>query len=83
MHSFLHSLFEQLLILSSANVAVNRITRSCLLPFLYPFQFALGNLDSKRDWGHAKDFVEVSSSLYLQQSMDQIYGSSCVARQCG
>ena len=27
---------------------------------LCPLQFSLGNLDAKRDWGHAKDFVEVS-----------------------
>ena len=27
-------------------------------------QFKLGNLDAKRDWGHAKDFVEVRM-LYL------------------
>ena len=25
-------------------------------------QFSLGNLDSKRDWGHARDYVEASSS---------------------
>lgn len=23
--------------------------------------FSLGNLDSKRDWGHAKDYVEVNT----------------------
>lgn len=23
----------------------------------------LGNLDSKRDWGHAKDYVEVSQNV--------------------
>lgn len=24
--------------------------------------FSLGNLDSKRDWGHAKDYVEVKDT---------------------
>lgn len=24
--------------------------------------FSLGNLDSKRDWGHAKDYVEVNET---------------------
>ena len=29
-------------------------------------QFRLGNLDSKRDWGHAKDYVEVSCAPLKQ-----------------
>ena len=28
---------------------------------LLSLQFKLGNLDAKRDWGHAKDYVEVST----------------------
>ena len=32
------------------------VTATYTLP---PSQFKLGNLDAKRDWGHAKDFVEV------------------------
>lgn len=27
--------------------------------------FSLGNLDSKRDWGHAKDYVEVKHTHSL------------------
>jgi GDPmannose 4,6-dehydratase len=32
--------------------------------------FALGNLDSKRDWGHAKDFVEAMWLMLQQDSPD-------------
>ena len=28
-------------------------------------ELTLGNLDSQRDWGHAKDYVEVSLSVCL------------------
>ena len=28
----------------------------------------LGNLDAKRDWGHAKDYVEVASCFNTQLS---------------
>lgn len=34
-------------------------------------QLELGNIDSKRDWGHAKDYVEVGSCrilLFLQKT---------------
>lgn len=32
----------------------------CFSPCLWSmFQLQLGNLDSKRDWGHARDYVEV------------------------
>ena len=34
------------------------------------FQFSLGNLDAKRDWGHAKDYVEVS---ILVRSLSMCY----------
>lgn len=27
---------------------------------------SLGNLDAKRDWGHARDYIEVSIRLLLQ-----------------
>lgn len=29
---------------------------------LWSSQFKLGNLDAKRDWGHAKDYVEVHNN---------------------
>ena len=32
----------------------------------------LGNLDSKRDWGHARDYVEMQW-LMLQQAQPQDY----------
>ena len=32
----------------------------------------LGNLDSRRDWGHAKDYVEVSLALAVVQSHEQL-----------
>lgn len=38
-----------------------KITRSVAKIHLGQMEkFELGNLDSKRDWGHAKDYVEVS-----------------------
>lgn len=38
-----------------------KITRSVAKIFLGQADYIeLGNLDSKRDWGHAKDYVEVS-----------------------
>lgn len=37
-----------------------KITRSVAKIFLNELDyFELGNLDSKRDWGHAKDYIEV------------------------
>jgi len=34
--------------------------------------FELGNLDSKRDWGHARDYIE-AMWLMLQQDVPQDY----------
>jgi hypothetical protein len=49
------------------NFVTRKITRGVakitlgLMPFL-----ELGNLDSKRDWGHAKDYVEVPTFIDIQ-----------------
>ncbi len=47
-------------------------------------KFFLGNLDAKRDWGHAKDYVE-SMWLMLQQKKPNDYviatGKSCSVRK--
>lgn len=49
------------------NFVTRKITRSVAKIFLNQMSFfELGNLDSKRDWGHAKDYVEVMW-LMLQQ----------------
>ena len=40
----------------------------------FPFQFSLGNLDAKRDWGHAKDFVEVIAFMFTAHPCDCLSG---------
>lgn len=43
-----------------SNFVTRKITRSVAKIYLGLLEFVeLGNLDSKRDWGHAKDYVEV------------------------
>jgi GDPmannose 4,6-dehydratase len=50
------------------NFVTRKITRSVAKIFLGEQQFiTLGNIDSKRDWGHAKDYVEVIV-VYLSKS---------------
>ena len=45
---------------SGANFVTRKISRSVAKIHLGQLEsFSLGNLDSKRDWGHAKDYVEV------------------------
>ncbi len=40
--------------------------------------FSLGNLDSKRDWGHAKDYVEVKhTQLRLHTSLEEQTQTGC------
>jgi GDPmannose 4,6-dehydratase len=42
------------------NFVTRKITRGVAKIFLNQQDFiTLGNIDSKRDWGHAKDYVEV------------------------
>ena len=49
------------------NFVTRKITRSVAKIFLNQQQtLELGSLDSKRDWGHAKDFIE-AMWLMLQQ----------------
>ncbi|XP_031625081.1 GDP-mannose 4,6 dehydratase-like [Contarinia nasturtii] len=53
------------------NFVTRKITRSIAKIFLNQMDcFELGNLDSKRDWGHAKDYVE-AMWLMLQQKEPQ------------
>lgn len=33
----------------------------------------LGNLDAKRDWGHAKDYVEVRNSIFMLVKLKCIF----------
>jgi len=50
-----------------------KITRSVAKIFLNELEFfELGNLDSKRDWGHARDYIE-AMWLMLQQDVPQDY----------
>lgn len=45
---------------SGENFVTRKISRSVAKIHLGQQQsFSLGNLDSKRDWGHARDYVEV------------------------
>lgn len=47
-------------VFSGSNFVTRKISRSVAKIHLGQLQcFSLGNLDSKRDWGHAKDYVEV------------------------
>lgn len=51
-----------------------KITRSVAKIHLGQMEkFELGNLDSKRDWGHAKDYVEVGGGglVLLLRSMER------------
>lgn len=53
------------------NFVTRKITRSIAKISLKQMDcFELGNLDSKRDWGHAKDYVE-AMWLMLQQDVPQ------------
>lgn len=45
-----------------ANFVTRKISRSVAKIYLGQLEcFSLGNLDAKRDWGHAKDYVEVGT----------------------
>lgn len=55
------------------NFVTRKITRSVAKIYLGQLDcFELGNLDSKRDWGHAKDYVE-AMWLMLQEEKPQDY----------
>lgn len=61
-----------------------KITRSVAKIYLgHLDKFELGNLDSKRDWGHAKDYVEVrnmyDTSYHDYGSLIKfLYSSVCI-----
>lgn len=61
-----------------------KITRSVAKIYLGHLEkFELGNLDSKRDWGHAKDYVEVRnmydiSCLEYGSLIDLLYSTICI-----
>jgi GDPmannose 4,6-dehydratase len=55
------------------NFVTRKITRGVAKIFLGQQEYiALGNLDSKRDWGHAKDYVE-AMWLMMQQEKPEDY----------
>lgn len=48
-----------------ANFVTRKISRSVAKIYLGQMEsFSLGNLDAKRDWGHAKDYVEVGTNSW-------------------
>lgn len=48
------------------NFVTRKITRSVAKIAIGSLDcIQLGNLDSKRDWGHAKDYVEVKTKLII------------------
>lgn len=50
------------------NFVTRKITRSVAKIYLDQMEsFELGNLDSKRDWGHAKDYVEAMWMMLQQE----------------
>ena len=54
-----------LLSLLGANFVTRKISRSVAKIHLGQLEcFSLGNLDAKRDWGHAKDYVEVGTDAF-------------------
>lgn len=56
------------------NFVTRKITRSVAKIYLEQLEsFELGNLDSKRDWGHAKDYVEAMwMMLQLERPQDLV-----------
>ena len=58
-------LIIHLLSLLGANFVTRKISRSVAKIHLGQLEcFSLGNLDAKRDWGHAKDYVEVGTNAF-------------------
>lgn len=58
-------LIIHLLSLLGANFVTRKISRSVAKIHLGQLEcFSLGNLDAKRDWGHAKDYVEVGTDAF-------------------
>uniref|UniRef100_A0A3P9NZ33 GDP-mannose 4,6-dehydratase n=1 Tax=Poecilia reticulata TaxID=8081 RepID=A0A3P9NZ33_POERE len=56
---------------SSANFVTRKISRSVAKIHLGQLEsFSLGNLDSKRDWGHAKDYVEAMWLMLQSEEPD-------------
>lgn len=52
--------------LPGANFVTRKISRSVAKIHLGQLDcFSLGNLDAKRDWGHARDYVEVSCGIFF------------------
>lgn len=72
-----HISINHLLFVSGANFVTRKISRSVAKIHLGQQEsFYLGNLDSKRDWGHAKDYVEVSTL-----ARTAVLGADCCPRR--
>ncbi len=79
-HSFIHSF--SLFSLSGETFVTRKVTRAVAKIALGQQEFVeLGNLDSKRDWGHAMDYVEVKMNrLTVYSYLTQYaYGQACLA----
>lgn len=56
--------------LAGANFVTRKISRSVAKIHLGQLDsFSLGNLDAKRDWGHARDYVEVRCGISSESSL--------------
>lgn len=64
-----------------ANFVTRKISRSVAKIHLGQLEsFSLGNLDSKRDWGHAKDYVEVKHTPLLHRTHTHTQKTQCTMR---
>ncbi|XP_027951834.1 GDP-mannose 4,6 dehydratase-like [Eumetopias jubatus] len=67
-----------------ANFVTRKISRSVAKIYLGQLEcFSLGNLDAKRDWGHAKDYVEWLDSYQLEAGGLVNSGSSTASSELG
>ncbi|KAJ4943180.1 hypothetical protein JOQ06_005685 [Pogonophryne albipinna] len=58
-----------------SNFVTRKITRSVAKIHLGQLEcFCLGNLDSKRDWGHAKDYVERTGKAQKKSKSGDVQG---------
>ncbi|KAL4675974.1 hypothetical protein H8959_010119, partial [Pygathrix nigripes] len=63
-----------------ANFVTRKISRSVAKIYLGQLEcFSLGNLDAKRDWGHAKDYVECPVPSSQDQCMPLPTSAQCRA----
>ena len=57
---------------------INTLKMHPFIELLYQYYYRLGNLDSRRDWGHARDYVEGMWQILQQQTPDDFVLSTGV-----